>query len=150
MKKKQVGESKKELLSVPESFENVFEVGVKERRSSNISVNCATPDEICFEDDPRRTDSGAYRQNWALYNAAKTNEFIHFQDLLWHLCQIPHEDEQKRGKPRISFSDMLFITINKSYFQKFSARRFEALIKGMQRRMASSRRFPTGTLLTIS
>lgn len=92
--------------------------------------NC--PQESAFADDPRRTASGAYRQNWTPYNTAKANEFDHFQKMLWHLCQIPEEAEQMRGQPRLAFSDMLFIAVSQAYFQKFSARVFKSFVKRME------------------
>ena len=103
-------------------------------------VYSPAPESVCatvatdnlFEDDPRRTASGAYRQEWTDYNLAKENEPDHLRSLLWHLCQIPQGEEQMRGQPRLALADMLFVAVNQAYFQKFPARTFKSFVKRMK------------------
>lgn len=65
---------------------------------------------IDYSSDPLRTATGGYRQeDWGLYHSARDKELENIRDFLWHLCRIPIEPEQTRGRPRLSFADKLFI-----------------------------------------
>lgn len=64
-----------------------------------------------------------YTQNWPAYNAAQTHEKSELQALLYELCQNIPEPEQKRGRPRLSLSDIVFSSTYKIY-STVSGRRF--------------------------
>src|ERR1041385_2018544 len=64
-----------------------------------------------------------YTQNWPAYNAAQTQEKSQLQALLYELCQNLPEPEQKRGRPRLSLSDIIFSSTYKIY-STVSGRRF--------------------------
>lgn len=67
-----------------------------------------------------------YRQEWAKYNAAQTNEYGHFLELLNELClTIPQEQTKnpKGGRPGIPIRDAIFSAVMKVYSLN-SARRF--------------------------
>lgn len=71
----------------------------------------------------RRTPSGSYPQNWAAYNAAKTNEKRHFRTLLQELCRCVEQPEQDRGRPRLPLADVIFCIVFKIY-STYASRRF--------------------------
>jgi transposase len=64
-----------------------------------------------------------YRQEWHEYNLAQTNEKSRFLELLFELCAGIDEPIQTFGRPRLSFSDMIFCTAFKIY-STVSSRRF--------------------------
>ena len=64
-----------------------------------------------------------YSQNWPAYNAAQTCEKDMFCALLKDLVSIVPTPEQKRGRPSLPLSDMLFAAAYKVY-STVSARRF--------------------------
>jgi hypothetical protein len=75
-----------------------------------------------------------YSQNWSAYNAAQTCEKDMFCALLKDLVSGVQTPEQKRGRPSLPLSDMLFAAAYKVY-STVSARRFmtdlrEAAVKG--------------------
>ena len=75
-----------------------------------------------------------YKQDWTSYNMAQTNEKHLFESLLHNLCGLIIEPDQKMGRPRLMYKDMLFASAFKVY-SGMSARRFntdfsEAQIKG--------------------
>lgn len=75
-----------------------------------------------------------YRQDWAAYNAAQTNEKAKFQSLLYDLCRRIAEPPPKNGRPRLLLADAMFSAVFKVY-STFSGRRFmtdleEAYAKG--------------------
>lgn len=75
-----------------------------------------------------------YKQDWTSYNMAQTNEKHLFESLLHNLCGLIVEPEQRIGRPRLMYKDMIFAAAFK-VFSGMSARRFntdftEAQIKG--------------------
>src|ERR1700687_819184 len=56
-----------------------------------------------------------YGQLWPAYNAAQTREKQDFQPLLRDLCAGVAEPDQKRGRPRIPMSDIIFCMAFKVY-----------------------------------
>jgi transposase len=64
-----------------------------------------------------------YSQKWPAYNAAQTHEKSELQALLYELCQSLPEPEQRRGRPRLSLSDIIFSSTFKVY-STVSGRRF--------------------------
>src|SRR5260370_20426495 len=65
-----------------------------------------------------------YSQSWTEYNAAQTNEKVHFQDLLAELCRtVPEPLRQKTGRRSLPLADSLFASVFKVY-STVSARRF--------------------------
>jgi transposase len=64
-----------------------------------------------------------YAQNWPAYNAAQTSEKAQFCTLLRDLVADVPTPEQKRGRPSLPLSDMLFAAAFKVY-STFSGRRF--------------------------
>lgn len=92
------------------------------RRRENSGLGRMTVQEIRVVTDatPKRR---TYAQNWPAYNAAQTTEKTHFQSLLFDLCQLIEEPEQRRGRPRLPLSDVVFTATYKVY-SAFSGRRF--------------------------
>jgi len=64
-----------------------------------------------------------YGQNWTAYNAAQTSEKDQFCALLRDLVASVPTPEQKRGRPSLPLSDMIFSAAFKVY-STVSARRF--------------------------
>jgi transposase len=64
-----------------------------------------------------------YTQDWGAYNAAQTKEKSELQALLYELCKSLPEPEQRRGRPRLTLSDILFSSCYKVY-STVSGRRF--------------------------
>lgn len=64
-----------------------------------------------------------YRQEWTAYNTAQTNEKALFQKLLNELCDGVEEPAQTKGRPRLSYRDMIFSAAFK-VFSTVSGRRF--------------------------
>jgi len=64
-----------------------------------------------------------YKQDWPAYNEAQTNEKALFQSFLHDLCGLIVEPEQKKGRPRLSYRDMIFSAAFKVYCG-MSSRRF--------------------------
>jgi transposase len=79
-----------------------------------------------------------YTQNWPAYNAAQTNEKSQLQALLYELCQNLPEPEQKRGRPRLSLSDIIFSSTYKIY-STVSGRRFSTDLREAKARGYLSR-----------
>jgi transposase len=81
-----------------------------------------TADEI-----PARPSRPTYKQDWASYNLAQTNEKDHFQVLLADLCssipQPPPTRKDGGGRPALPIGDALFAATYKVY-SLLSARRF--------------------------
>ncbi len=69
-----------------------------------------------------------YKQNWAAYNAAQSEEKARFMELLSTLCRGVSQPLQVNGRPRLPLSDMLFATAFKVY-AGFSSRRFTSDLK---------------------
>lgn len=91
------------------------------------------------QSESNRTASGAYRQDWTLYNTAQTNELPHFQRMLWTLCRSVGEPRQYRGRPRLEFCDMLFLIVYRAYFSQFSGRRFTSQLEQLKEKGYISR-----------
>jgi len=70
-----------------------------------------------------RTARVTYAQNWPAYNRAQTSEKAQFCTLLRDLVADVPTPEQKRGRPTLPLSDMLFAAAFKVY-STVSARRF--------------------------
>ena len=65
-----------------------------------------------------------YRQDWAAYNAAQTNEKDEFQMLLWGLCRgLEQPKRTGPGRPSLPISDSVFSAVFKVY-STVSGRRF--------------------------
>jgi transposase len=57
-----------------------------------------------------------YTQNWSMYNAAQTNERVHFMHLLHALCDgIQDPPQEGRGRPRTPLTDAVFAMVLKVY-----------------------------------
>jgi transposase len=86
---------------------------------------------------PPRPARKTYRQEWASYNLAQTNEKDHFRVLLSDLCagipQPPPKGGSKGGRPPVPLSDLLFSVIFK-VFSTVSARRFMSDLRTAQER----------------
>src|SRR6185369_3206764 len=56
-----------------------------------------------------------YTQNWKAYNAAQTHEKSELQALLYELCKVLPEREQRkgRGRPGLSLGDTIFSSVMK-------------------------------------
>jgi transposase len=69
------------------------------------------------------TETITYRQEWACYNAAQTNEKVRVAELLRDLCSIVENPVQVGpGRPRLPLSDSIFCAAMKVYLG-MSARR---------------------------
>jgi transposase len=69
-----------------------------------------------------RTPKGGYGQNWPAYDAAQTNEKIHFLRILFELCKEVEELEHLIGRTPFLLREMIFCLVYKVYSQR-SARR---------------------------
>jgi transposase len=69
-----------------------------------------------------------YKQVWAAYNSAQTNEKKHFLALLSDLCSGVDEPIQTMGRTRIPMADMIFAAVYKVY-STVSSRRFMTDLK---------------------
>src|ERR1043165_3897817 len=74
-----------------------------------------------------------YTQNWPAYNAAQTEEKSRLQALLYELCRMIPEPEQRRGRPRLSLADIIFASTFKVY-STVSGRRFQSDLQEARRR----------------
>jgi transposase len=79
-----------------------------------------------------------YTQNWPAYNAAQTQEKSKLQALLYELCRVIPEPEQRRGRPRLSLADIIFASTFKIY-STVSGRRFQSDLQEAKRRGFLSR-----------
>jgi transposase len=64
-----------------------------------------------------------YKQEWAAYNRAQTQEKSQFQALLYALCANVETPINRFGRPRLPIADMLFSMVFKTY-STLSGRRF--------------------------
>jgi transposase len=69
-----------------------------------------------------------YKQVWAAYNNAQTNEKARFLALLANLCDGIDEPIQTMGRTRLPMADMIFATVYKVY-AAVSSRRFMSDLK---------------------
>ncbi len=74
-----------------------------------------------------------HSQEWHEYNLAQTNEKARFLELLYELCKGVDEPVQTFGRPRLTFSDMLFCAAYKIY-STFSSCRFICDLREAQQR----------------
>ena len=74
------------------------------------------------------TPSTTYEQDWPNYNLAQQNEKERFLILLRDLCSTVPQPPQTKGRPRMSFADMLFAATFKVY-SSFSSKRFTSDIR---------------------
>jgi hypothetical protein len=79
-----------------------------------------------------------YKQEWAAYNKAQTEEKATFLDLLHDLCKGVTAPPQHMGRPRIPLAERLFASIYKVY-STFSGRRFMTDLKEAQKKGYLSR-----------
>src|SRR2546426_9557398 len=70
----------------------------------------------------------SYPQNWQAYDNAQCQELITFMKLLSDLCKNVEQPAYQFGRPKLSFSDMLFASALKTYFM-LSLRRFMSLLR---------------------
>ncbi len=61
------------------------------------------------------TETVTYRQEWSAYNAAQTNEKVRVAEILRDLCSAVDNPVQKRGRPRLPLSDLIFAATMKVY-----------------------------------
>jgi transposase len=99
---------------------HMFAVEFVVRREENADGSISITESVVLS---RTVTRPTYRQNWAAYNAAQTNEKHEFQKLLYDLCQNLAEPPRKRGRPRMPISDAVFAIAFKVY-STFSGRRF--------------------------
>lgn len=80
------------------------------------------PQQVIVTPDPLKRPT--YKQEWHEYNLAQTNEKARFMEFLYELCRGVEEPAQQRwGRPRLSFAEMIFSTCFKVYSTQ-SSRRF--------------------------
>ena len=82
-----------------------------------------TPDGQTVVTETVKVMRKTYTQNWGAYNTAQTHEKSELQALLYELCKSLPEPEQRRGRPRLSLSDIIFSSTYKVY-STVSGRRF--------------------------
>lgn len=63
-----------------------------------------------------------YRQDWPAYNMAQMNEGELFSRLLRDLCDTIEQPEQRKGRPRLRLSDMVYSEALKVYRQSTGRR----------------------------
>jgi len=69
-----------------------------------------------------------YSQDWKAYDKSQTNEKIMFLKLLKDLCDFVENPEYKFGRPKLTYSDLIFSSALKVY-STFSLRRFMSDVK---------------------
>jgi len=74
-----------------------------------------------------------YGQDWAVYNAAQTNERDWFNKLLRDLCMGVPQPPQTFGRPRLAMSDVVFAVVAKVY-STMSGRRFTCDLRNAEER----------------
>jgi transposase len=74
-----------------------------------------------------------YTQNWGAYNQAQTHEKSEIQALLYELCKVLPEPEQRTGRPRLSVADIIFSSCYKVY-STVSGRRFATDLREAKQR----------------
>ena len=98
---------------------HLFAVEFVQKREQNADGSITTTTTLTVVETVRPT----YKQDWANYNAAQTNERRHFMDLLGELCGTVPCPPPKPGHPKIPPCDAAFSAILKVFSLK-SARRF--------------------------
>ncbi len=92
-----------------------------------------TADGVTITTETVKVIRKTYPQNWPAYNVAQTHEKSELQALLYELCQNLPEPEQKRGRPRLSLGDIIFLTTYKVY-STVSGRRFDTDLREAKQR----------------
>ncbi len=72
----------------------------------------------------KMTEKKKHTQKWEAYNKAQENEKLIFMKLLKDLCGNIEQPKYEFGRPTYPFSDMLFISVMKTYIG-FSLRKFK-------------------------
>jgi len=72
-----------------------------------------------------------YKQEWTAYNTAQTQEKDLFQKLLAELCGLVTNPEYTKGRPRLSYGEMIFAAAFKVY-STVSCRRFQSDLRDAQ------------------
>jgi uncharacterized Zn finger protein len=88
-----------------------------------VSMRETTSDGQTVVTETVKVTRKTYTQEWPAYNAAQTHEKSELQALLYELCRNLPEPEQRRGRPRLSLSDIIFSSTFKVY-STVSGRRF--------------------------
>lgn len=70
----------------------------------------------------------SYPQNWRIYDAAQSHELQLFMKLLSDICKNVEQPPYQFGRPKLSFSDMVFASALKTY-SMLSLRRFMSLMQ---------------------
>ncbi len=98
-------------------------VDSKENDTMFLTERLARKHELPPEPKKKRK---TYPQNWETYNEAQINEKARFLEFLYLLCQKIEDIPRKKGagRNRISFKDMVFAVVYKTY-TGISARRFQ-------------------------
>ena len=94
-----------------------------ERESSTTTTIDGDTTTTTTTETVKVTKRVTYKQDWPAYNEAQTNEKALFQKLLHDLCSNIMEPQQRRGRPRLSYRDMIFAAAFKVY-STMSSRRF--------------------------
>lgn len=92
-----------------------------------------TADGVTITTETVKVTRKTYTQNWPAYNAAQTEEKSRLQALLYELCRMIPEPEQRRGRPRLSLADIIFASTFKIY-STVSGRRFQSDLQEARRR----------------
>jgi len=94
-----------------------------ERESSTTTTIDGDTTTTTTTETVKVTKRVTYKQDWPAYNEAQTQEKALFQKLLHDLCSNIMEPQQRRGRPRLSYRDMIFAAAFKVY-STMSSRRF--------------------------
>ena len=70
----------------------------------------------------------SYSQDWKAYDKSQTNEKLVFLKLLRELCDFVEQPNYNFGRPKLSYSDLIFASALKVY-STFSLRRFMSDVK---------------------
>lgn len=73
------------------------------------------PEQLEIDHEGSEVVRPTYSQDWPAYNAAQVNEKDHFQTLLRSLCDGIPQPEQRKGRPRLLLSDMVYACTMKVY-----------------------------------
>ncbi len=74
-----------------------------------------------------------YDRSWKAYNAAQCEEKTMFAPLLADLCRSVPQPDQKRGRPRVPLSDIVFASTYRIY-DRISSRRFTSAMTDLAER----------------
>jgi transposase len=102
-----------------------------ERESSTTTTIDGDTTTTTITEMVKVTKRVTYKQDWPAYNEAQTQEKALFQKLLHDLCSNIVEPMQGKGRPRLSYRDMIFAAAFKVY-STMSSRRFMTDLKEAQ------------------